>query len=741
MNSRKILFILSLVSLYGLNLLGQNFTRHTITTSFILSKKLDVADIDRDGDLDIAAAANDTTTKATPVMVAWFENDGDQNFTQHNLDTNFPGARVAIAADLIPGGYLEVVAGNLGTDAIRMYEYDSQFGTWSTTGIGTSAQYNFSVRAADVDEDGDLDLLATYGPTQNIITWFENNGSGSFTEHQITSTYINAADAELGDVDGDDILDIFGIAFIGPPNIPNAENVNWWKGDGTPANGGWTNFLVDQHPGWPNDLDLVDLDQDNDLDAIVATWFGESVTWYKNDGSGNFTQQPDVVNNFARARSSIAEDVDGDGYLDIVAAADADNEVSWFENDGSQNWTPHIISTTVDYAYFAYPVDLEGDGDIDVATSAQDGNEVAWWENDLDDDQILASGSIAPTSFWNGNVTIDFTTNPTSGLVTVFYNAGSTPDANLLESGIDHIAQKGYYTITTKKTGYTAEIDFLYGAGNVNEWSAITDPNDLVICLWDEGNSQWTEAGTSQSVDDINQTVTVFGLTDGLQPFSKWTLGSKTADNPLPVQLLAFTANSIKDGIQLQWSTASEINNLGFEIWRSERVDSGYVLQGSYLTDNELQGAGNSNQTIEYQFVDIHVQENATYYYQLVDVDFNNVKTYHGPIEITYSTEALFAVRTYRLQQNFPNPFNGVTHIPVYIAGGNQAGNNSVRLAIYDITGQEVRNFNLTGIDQGLHMIEWDGKDQFRRTVSSGVYIYSLFADGKLQSKRLQFVK
>jgi hypothetical protein len=89
-----------------------NFSKKIIANNFILAKKIVVVDVDRDGDLDVVGAANDTT--ATPVNVAWFENDGDFIFTQHNLSTDFPTARTVYAADFDPSSsYLEIVAGNV----------------------------------------------------------------------------------------------------------------------------------------------------------------------------------------------------------------------------------------------------------------------------------------------------------------------------------------------------------------------------------------------------------------------------------------------------------------------------------------------------------------------------------------------------------------------------------------------------------------------------------------------------
>jgi hypothetical protein len=443
--------------------------------------------------------------------------------------------------------------------------------------------------------------------------------------------------------------------------------------------------------------------------------------------------------------------MDGDGDMDLVSAADlgannTDGDISWYENDGNQNFTKRTVTTSFDYAYWVVPVDMDGDGDVDMVGSAQGGSpanyigKIGWWKSDLDDDQLIVGAGSG--TFWNGNVVINF--NSSSGgedSVTVFYNAGQTPDKNALGSGIDHIADRGYYTITTQKSNYDAGIDFHYGSGYVPEWSAITlgSESDLVLCIWDETNSQWVIAGTSQTVDVVNDSVTVNGITTEMKPFSKWTLGSRTADNPLPVQLLAFSSEILSDGVKLKWSTASEINNVGFEIWRSEIGDSNYILLSDYRSNQNLVGSGNSTQLRNYSYTDKNVRDNFTYRYKLIDVDVNNQKTTHGPLTVTFLPAQI--VSSFELGQNYPNPFNGSTRIPIYINSNDGFQSESYNLKIFNLLGEEVRNLDIIFLTAGRNELFWDGKDNFGQAVASGQYIYRLLNDGRSQSRSMLLIR
>ncbi|MCP4412502.1 MAG: hypothetical protein GY808_08030, partial [Gammaproteobacteria bacterium] len=205
-----------------------------------------------------------------------------------------------------------------------------------------------------------------------------------------------------------------------------------------------------------------------------------------------------IGTNFNYTRNVNVVDVDGDGDWDVVAAADTDGDISWFENDGSEGFTEWPVSTSFGYAYFVSSADMDGDGDMDIVGTAQNANQLAWWENDLAEEILITGTNPGIESYYSGDVTIDFANGFSDGNTSVFFNQGDVPNKNLLGTGVDHVAQKGFYTITTAAITYDATIVFSYAG--ITGWSPINDENDLIIVYFDPAsgsNGQWVIANGS----------------------------------------------------------------------------------------------------------------------------------------------------------------------------------------------------------------------------------------------------
>ena len=94
------------------------------------------------------------------------------------------------------------------------------------------------------------------------------------------------------------------------------------------------------------------------------------------------------------------------------------------------------------------------------------------------------------------------------------------------------------------------------------------------------------------------------------------------------IQLSSFTATLSDRKIILAWTTASEIDNAGFNLYRAESEDGEYVKINSTL----IPAQGSPTQGASYQFVDENVRNRTTYYYKLEDIDLNGTSTMHGPV-------------------------------------------------------------------------------------------------------------
>ncbi|MCA9249180.1 MAG: VCBS repeat-containing protein, partial [Planctomycetales bacterium] len=145
-------------------------------------------DVDRDGDTDVLSASlsNDT--------VAWYANDGEQNFTEFTISTSTDGARSVFAADVDGDGDTDVLSASLWDNKIALHQNDGQQNFIEYT-ISTNAEGAQSVFAADVDGDGDLDVLSA-SERDNTIAWYENLAAPHITDASASARGVQIALSE-----------------------------------------------------------------------------------------------------------------------------------------------------------------------------------------------------------------------------------------------------------------------------------------------------------------------------------------------------------------------------------------------------------------------------------------------------------------------------------------------------------------------------------------------------------------
>jgi hypothetical protein len=236
------------------------------------------------------------------------------------------------------------------------------------------------IKARDFDGDGDTDIFvgATYQTQSRLFMGLgegasEGSEAGAFEERTAThlpQMPLSLGDAEPGDVDGDGDLDLV-LADWGPGNNMTNEGgrTRLWLNDGA---GGFTDATEGRMParlvGFSWDLELVDVDNDFDLDVLVSCKRCAGSLLYRNDGTGNFEEDPRGLPQYTNNYEFEAMDLDGDEFLDLVTINDGE-----IVGERSSKRREHVFRN-------------DGEGRFVDATDA-------WWpasENIGEDDNVVA---------------------------------------------------------------------------------------------------------------------------------------------------------------------------------------------------------------------------------------------------------------------------------------------------------------------------------------------------------------
>jgi hypothetical protein len=194
--------------------------------------------------------------------------------------------------------------------------------------------------------------------------------------------------------------------------------------------------------------------------------------------------------------------------------------------------------------------------------------------------------------------------------------------------------------------------------------------------------------------------------------------------------LTAFTVSVDRNNVLLNWQTAREVNNRGFEIERRLRGSAWNTI--AVVKSNEI-GTSPGN----YTYVDRNLST-GDYDYRLKILDLSGSFEYSGVVQAVVGLPETFA-----LLQNFPNPFNPSTEIQYQlpVVGGIAPVKNRTILKIYNLLGEEIRTLIDKEEAPGFYSTTWDGKDKSGRTAPSGIYIYRLQFGPFVETRKMAFVQ
>jgi hypothetical protein len=189
--------------------------------------------------------------------------------------------------------------------------------------------------------------------------------------------------------------------------------------------------------------------------------------------------------------------------------------------------------------------------------------------------------------------------------------------------------------------------------------------------------------------------------------------------NPVvPVELISFTGFYNVGTITLNWTTATELNNFGFEIERRSK-------EGQFITIGYVEGNGTTTEPQEYSYKDKNAGT-GIYYYRLKQIDFGGQYEYSDEIKVKVNGPL-----TFTLEQNYPNPFNPSTTIK-YVVSSSQF----VSLKVYDVLGDEIAILVNEEKPSGNYEVEYNAS-----SLPSGVYFYQLKSGSFVETKKMLLLK
>ena len=202
-------------------------------------------------------------------------------------------------------------------------------------------------------------------------------------------------------------------------------------------------------------------------------------------------------------------------------------------------------------------------------------------------------------------------------------------------------------------------------------------------------------------------------------------------NSALPVELSSFSAIVKGDEVELNWQTATEVNNYGFEVERTSPRPSPYQGEGGeagrgWEKIGFVEGHGNSNSPKNYSFEDKSV-ESGKYSYRLKQIDNNGGFNYSREVEV--KVEAI--PTEFALFQNYPNPFNPSTTIKFSLP---ETGYYSLK--IFNTLGEEVAQLINGQLEGGNYRLPFDASK-----LASGVYIYNLKGNNVNLSMKMTLMK
>ncbi|GEM_PF-5243289 len=696
-------------------------------STYLINRMVQTADVNVDGDPDIILARSDTA-------LVWYRNtDGsfDAPVVIENNIPRFEDIKDFTIGDLTKNNRPDVLYA--ADDNIYWREnHGSGYRSDSTYITGTDCLgCDFdSIQLADMDRDGDLDLLTAESRFDGggEIRWHEYQ-DGSFVDSTLIHEFnFDHRHIEPADIDFDGDPDIVFYDFRSTDELEWIENLDPGFSE--------VKVIFPNERRFHADIFIADMDGDTDPDLVHVDNYRNRIDWIDNQDFGRFERRPvSRVPSFNGLSEIIAEDLTGDGKADLVLLFQTTNQLAWMKQEDQGFSLPKVVDgidgRTIQTG------DMDGNGDVDLLVSTTFDSLKVYLNSGTDLGKRFSTEIVVSDSAKRANVIhtedvdddgdLDIVTGEFIGSRIVWYEnqtTGFSPP-----------------NIITENAPRAQDIDTedLDGDGDLDIIATLSNPGELV----------WFK----------NQNTSLGGRFGSKIVISDSVLGAREVevadfDNDGDLDL-ATTSNG--SAFKIAW-----IENLGDDFSHHRSLMDPTLLKGVWhLEAGDLNDDGYIDLVAEHDSSIIWFQNDQAgsfldakqiddFYSWTKSIDLADMNQDGSP-DLVASNEAWDQVRwfenqfvftaisekggqnplQFELSQNYPNPFNPTTQIAFKLTK-----TDHVSLSVFNILGQKVATIVNDKLKAGSHQAMFDGQG-----LASGVYTYQLKAGNQIQTRKMMLIK